>query len=40
MQVAVHIHAEVMAPERALHTANVWLAMNAGHLLLAEDGWF
>ena len=37
VQVAVHIHAEVMAPERAQHTANVWLAMNAGHLLLAEN---
>ena len=37
VQVAVHIHAEVMAPERAQHMANVWLAMNAGHLLLAEN---
>jgi hypothetical protein len=37
VQVAVHIHAEVMAPERAQHTANVWLAMNAGHLLSAEN---
>ena len=37
LQVAVHIYAEVMAPERAQHIANVWLAMNAGHLLLAEN---
>lgn len=37
LQVAVHIDAEVMAPERAQHTANVWLVMNAGHLLLAEN---
>lgn len=37
MQVSVHLQATVMAPEMALHKANVWLSMNAGHLLLAED---
>lgn len=37
VQVAVHIVAEVMAPERAQRTADVWLAMNAGHLLSVEN---
>lgn len=37
MQVTVHITADVMAPAFALKKANVWLSMNAGHLLLAEN---
>ena len=36
-QVNVHIQATVMAPEVATHKANVWLSMNAGHLLMAEN---
>jgi hypothetical protein len=37
MQVMVHIRAEVLEPEAARRQANVWLSMNAGHLLLAEN---
>jgi hypothetical protein len=37
MQVTVHIQADVIAPAFALKKANVWLSMNAGHLLLAEN---
>ena len=37
MQVTVHINADVMAPAVASSKANVWLSMNAGHLLLAEN---
>jgi hypothetical protein len=37
LQVSVHLQVTVMAPEAARHKANVWLSMNAGHLLLAED---
>jgi len=37
MEVNVHLQATVMAPEMARHKANVWLSMNAGHLLLAES---
>ena len=37
LQVSVHLQATVMAPEVARHKANVWLSMNAGHLLLAEN---
>ncbi|HQY91894.1 MAG: hypothetical protein WAU00_11225 [Caldilinea sp.] len=37
IQVAVHIHADVMAPALAQHKANAWLSMHAGHLLLAEN---
>ena len=37
LQVSVHLQATVMAPDVARHKANVWLSMNAGHLLLAEN---
>lgn len=36
LHVSVHVQADVINPALALHKANVWLAMNAGHLLLAE----
>jgi hypothetical protein len=37
MEVNVYLQATVIAPEVARRKANVWLSMNAGHLLLAED---
>lgn len=37
MQVNIYIKADVMTPATALRKANVWLSMNAGHLLLAEN---
>ena len=37
LQVNVHVQATVTAPEVATHKANVWLSMNAGHLLMAEN---
>ena len=37
MQVNVYIKADVLAPEMALRKANLWLSMNAGHLLVAEN---
>ena len=37
MQVNVYIKADVMAPALALRKAIVWLSMNAGHLLIAEN---
>ena len=37
MEVVVHIQAEVLNPAVARRKANYWLAMNAGHLLLAEN---
>ncbi len=37
LQVNIHIQATVMAPGVATRKANVWLSMNAGHLLLAEN---
>jgi hypothetical protein len=37
LQVNVHIQATVIAPEIATRNANVWLSMNAGHLLMAEN---
>jgi hypothetical protein len=37
LQVSVHLQTTVMAPDAACHKANVWLSMNAGHLLLAEN---
>lgn len=37
LQVSVHLQVTVMAPDAARHRANVWLSMNAGHLLLAEN---
>lgn len=37
MQVNVYIRADVMAPAVALRKANLWLSMNAGHLLMAEN---
>ena len=37
LQVNVHVEATVMAPEVAARKANVWLSMNAGHLLMAEN---
>ena len=37
IEVNVFLQARVMAPEKALQKANVWLSMNAGHLLLVEN---
>ena len=37
MQVIVHIQAQVLGPKVARRRANIWLAMNAGHLLMAEN---
>ncbi len=37
LQVSVHLQTTVLAPDAAQHKANVWLSMNAGHLLLAEN---
>ena len=37
MQVAVHIYAEVLTPNVAQQRANVWLTMNAGHLLQVNN---
>jgi hypothetical protein len=37
LQVSVHLQVMVMAPQMAQHKATVWLSMNAGHLLLAEN---
>lgn len=37
MHVSVFIQADVIDPATAQHKANVWLAMNAGHLLSAEE---
>lgn len=37
MTVSVHVQVDVLNPTVAQHKANVWLAMNAGHLLSAED---
>jgi hypothetical protein len=37
LQVSVHLQATVMTPGAARHRANVWLSMNAGHLLLADN---
>lgn len=37
MQVNIYIKADVLTPAAALRKANVWLSMNAGHLLLAEN---
>jgi hypothetical protein len=37
MEVAVHLQATVIAPEAAQRKANIWLSMNAGHLLMAEE---
>jgi hypothetical protein len=37
LQVSVHLQVMVMAPPMAQHKATVWLSMNAGHLLLAEN---
>jgi hypothetical protein len=36
LHIAVHIEAEVLDPEVARRKANVWLLMNAGHLLRAD----
>jgi hypothetical protein len=35
LQVSIHIHADIIAPEVARRKANVWLLMNAGHLVSA-----
>jgi len=37
IEVSVYLQATVMAPEVARQKANVWLSMNAGHLLLVEE---
>jgi hypothetical protein len=37
IQVTVHVQAEVISPKLALRSANVWLAMNAGHLLQVSN---
>ncbi|MBI1299668.1 hypothetical protein GC175_32480 [bacterium] len=37
MEVNVFLQATVIAPDVARRKANVWLSMNAGHLLMAED---
>ena len=37
LQVSVYVQTTVMAPDKAQHKANVWLSMNAGNLLLAEN---
>ena len=37
MQVAVHIQAEVLTADAARRHANVWLTMNAGHLLQVRN---
>jgi len=37
MQVMVHLQAEVLTPTLARHRANVWLAKNAGHLLIVKN---
>ena len=37
LQLNIHIRATVMSPEIAARKANVWLSMNAGHLLMAEN---
>ena len=37
MQVSVHIDTEVLDPEVARRKANVWLLMNVGNLLRADD---
>jgi hypothetical protein len=37
VQVMVHVQAEVLEPEAARRQVNIWLSMNAGHLLLAEN---
>ena len=36
MHASVFIQADVIDPATAQHKANVWLTMNAGHLLSAE----
>jgi hypothetical protein len=35
--VTVHVETEVLSPKLARRHANVWLTMNAGHLLLAKN---
>lgn len=37
LQVMVHIQAEVINPNLARRRANVWLTMNAGHLLMVKN---
>jgi hypothetical protein len=37
LQVSVHVHANIIAPEVARRKANVWLLMNAGHLVAAYN---
>ncbi len=37
MQITVHIQAEVLAPNQARRRANLWLTMNAGHLLMVKN---
>ena len=37
LRVAVHVQADVLAPEVARRHANVWLLMHAGNLLGAEQ---
>lgn len=37
MPVSIYIKADVPAPAIAQRKANIWLSMNAGHLLLAEN---
>jgi len=37
LEVSVYLQAMVMAPATAQHKATIWLSMNAGHLLLAEN---
>jgi hypothetical protein len=37
MQVTVHVQAEVLTPTLASRRANIWLTMNAGHLLMVKN---
>ena len=37
IQVMVHIQTEILDPEFVRRRANIWLSMNAGHLLMVEN---
>lgn len=37
VQITIHIQTEVMTPAAAQHKVNVWLSLNAGHLLVVEN---
>src|SRR5690606_12737461 len=40
VQITIHIQTEVMTPAAAQRKVNVWLSLNAGHLLVAEHPEF